>query len=62
MKNGHRAKLTEKDFAALVSGKIVTLTGWSGNIIAEVALDDIGWDRMFAQIELARRAAGDGDI
>lgn len=52
-----RARLEEENFAQLVRGKVVTLVTAGGNKI-EVCLADIGWDRMYFQLERAMRDAG----
>lgn len=58
MNRPHRIKLEEQDFADLIRGKTVQLKAHTGNIIAEVALSDIGWERMYFQLERATRDAG----
>ncbi len=50
--------LSEEDFAALVRGKVVQKPG----SLITIALSDIGWDRMYFQIERAMRDNGDGGI
>jgi hypothetical protein len=50
-----RVRLEEKDFAELVQGKTIQLKAHTGNVVAEVALADIGFDRMYFHIELAMR-------
>ena len=52
MKRPRRRMMTEDDFARLVRGGIVDLRG------VQVALKDIGWDRMYFQLERAMRDAG----
>lgn len=54
-----RIVIDEIQFAQLVRGKPIELRAWGGNAIAEVALADIGWDRMYFQIERAMRDAGE---
>jgi hypothetical protein len=52
-----RACLEEEHFAKLVRGKTVALITAGGNKI-EICLADIGWDRMYYQIEGAMREQG----
>ena len=55
-----RVILGEKEFAELVRGKIVSVgTSHGGHV--EVALSDIGVDRMYFHIELALREASGAD-
>ncbi len=51
--NDLRIILNEEDFAALVRGKSVVKREFA------IVLSDIGWDRMYFQLERARRDAGD---
>ncbi len=51
-------ELDEKDFGDLVRGRPVALP--DSNVV--IALSDIGWDRMYFQIEGAMREAGEGDL
>ncbi len=56
MSEPRRFTLEERDFACLVRGGVVNLFLAGGTKI-EVKLADIGWDRMYFQIELAIREA-----
>lgn len=59
----HRIVIDESQFAQLVRGKPIELMAYGeARPIAEVALADIGWDRMYFHIESALREMGDGDI
>jgi hypothetical protein len=53
-----RVMLSELDFANLVRGKIVKKEGSP----ISIALEHIGWDRMYFQIERAMRDKGEGDL
>lgn len=53
--NVFRFSLGEKEFADLVAGRVVTFHPSEGGKTIEVALSDIGWDRMFYSIERAVR-------
>jgi hypothetical protein len=54
----HRVILDEKDFADLVRGRPVAFC----DSFIIIRLSDIGWDRMYFQIESAMREAGAEDI
>lgn len=53
-----RILLDEKDFAKLVRGEVVQKPG----SLITIALADIGFDRMYFQIELALRESGRDEI
>lgn len=53
-----RIVLTEKDFGDLVRGRVVS----RGVSPVTFVLADIGWDRMYFQIETAMREAGVTEI
>ena len=65
-----RISLSEKDFADLVAGKIVTpermavghddrVPMFAQSVVVKIALQDIGWDRMYAAIDTAMGNKGE---
>jgi hypothetical protein len=65
-----RISLSEKDFRDLVAGKVViperTAIGhdsrvpmFSESVVVKIALQDIGWDRMYAAIDTAMSNRGE---
>jgi hypothetical protein len=48
-----RISISEENFAALVRGEIVKDTGANGRLIVEIALSDIGLERMRQIVEAA---------
>jgi hypothetical protein len=65
-----RISLSEKDFADLVAGKVVRpermavghddrVPAFTHSVSVEIALQDIGWDRMVAAIDTAMANRGE---